>query len=142
MPVPIASTNADACTNKPSAPKPAPVAYDSLAQMLALANMKEVPVVGDGNCGFSAYLAAEGKLEHSQRARQAHLPLPTTFDNRGCERGVSDGLKMILQALPIISFAQKSKPNRRRGHLLKLPPSRMVRSAWEIAWVCMLMSQL
>ena len=39
------------------------------ARMLALANLKEVRVVGDGNCGFYAYLAAEGKLEHSQRAR-------------------------------------------------------------------------
>ena len=45
--------------------------------MLALANLKEVRVVGDGNCGFYAYLAAEGKLEHSQRAR---LSTPSAAD--------------------------------------------------------------
>eukprot|EP00966_Prymnesium_polylepis_P296743 6855534-Prymnesium_polylepis.1 len=42
--------------------------------MLSLANLEVLPVVGDGNCGYYACLAAAGKIEHCERARMGTPP--------------------------------------------------------------------
>ena len=69
---------------KPAAPAatapavvPPQARYSSVTEMLALANMKLVPVVGDGNCGFYAYLGTRGKLQHSKRVP---LGMPSAAD--------------------------------------------------------------
>ena len=52
--------------------------YNSLSEMLSLAQLKVVPVEGDGNCGFYSFLTSKGnKIEHS---KQAQLGTPTVAD--------------------------------------------------------------
>ena len=57
--------------------KAPPVRYDSIGDMLSLAKLAECPVVGDGNCGFYAFLAADGQIEHCRRRR---LGTPSVAD--------------------------------------------------------------
>ena len=74
----LKSSQPAAITQKPAKPCIPPGArYSSLTEMLSLANLQSVPVVGDGNCGFYAYLASQGKLEHSQRA---NIGMPSIAD--------------------------------------------------------------
>ena len=78
----LKSSQPAAITQKPAKPCIPPGArYSSLTEMLSLANLQSVPVVGDGNCGFYAYLASQGKLEHSQTfSQRANIGMPSVGD--------------------------------------------------------------
>eukprot|EP00966_Prymnesium_polylepis_P211612 4900374-Prymnesium_polylepis.2 len=79
------SSSASSGSDKPHKGRtPAPAAsatpsrHDSIGAMLSLANLQRQPVIGDGNCGYYAILAAAGKMEHCSRKRLS-APSPADY---------------------------------------------------------------
>ena len=58
-----------------------PAAYDSVDEMLELADLESASVCGDGNCGYTAFIAAgsEHSIQHCRRGKRTTTPTAADY---------------------------------------------------------------
>ena len=88
--------------------------HTSLEDMLSLARMEEVPVVGDGNCGFYAFLATAGKIEHC--LRQGRMGSPTFADYRAQQALRAQCVEWLMHREALVEWQLNTEDAAARPH--------------------------